>query len=46
MVATGSSPAYQVERVVTNQPSPSAVRLGPVTSSRLARTLTCSPCRR
>ena len=29
IVATGSSPAYQVLRVVTNQPSPSAVRFGP-----------------
>jgi nitrous oxidase accessory protein NosD len=49
VLAEGARPVFegcQVERVVTNQPSPSAVRLGPVTSSRLARTLTCSPCRR
>ena len=31
-----SPPHVQVLRVVTNQPSPSAVRLGPVTSSSLA----------
>ena len=43
MVATGSSPENQVLRVVTNQPSPSAVRLGPVTSRSLARTDSCSP---
>src|SRR6202165_1545261 len=41
--ATASVPTYQVLRVVTNQPSPSAVRLGPVTLSRLERTVTCSP---
>ena len=29
--ATASVPTYQVLRVVTNQPSPSAVRFGPVT---------------
>src|SRR5215468_2426853 len=34
--ATGSVPTYQVLRVVTNQPSPSAVRFGPVTPSRRA----------
>ena len=44
--ATTSVPTYQVLRVVTNQPSPSAVRFGPVTSSRLERTVTCSPGRR
>ncbi len=44
--ATGSSVTYQVLLVVTNQPSPSAVRFGPVTSSSTVRTLTCSPCRR
>ena len=43
MVATGSSAENQVLRVVTNQPSPSAVRFGPVTSSSLARTDSCSP---
>ena len=43
IVATGSPAENQVLRVVTNQPSPSAVRLGPVTSSRLARTDSCSP---
>ncbi len=43
---TASWPTYQVFRVVTNQPSPSAVRFGPVTLSRLDRMLTCSPCRR
>ena len=43
MVATGSSPENQVLRVVTNQPSPSAVRLGPATSRSLARTDSCSP---
>ena len=43
MVATGSSAENQVLRVVTNQPSPSAVRLGPVTSSSLAWTDSCSP---
>ena len=44
--ATASAPAYQVLRVVTNQPSPSAVRFGPVTPSRLERTVSCSPGRR
>src|SRR5215468_1001040 len=43
IVATGSSAEYQVLRVVTNQPSPSAVRLGPVTSRRAERTESCSP---
>ena len=43
MVATGSPAENQVLRVVTNQPSPSAVRFGPVTSSSLARTDSCSP---
>jgi hypothetical protein len=44
--ATGSVPTYQVFRVVTNQPSPSDVRFGPVMPSMTARTVTCSPCRR
>ncbi len=44
--ATGSSATYQVLLVVTNQPSPSAVRFGPVTSCSVVRTLTRSPCRR
>ena len=44
--ATGSPATYQVLRVVTNQPSPSAVRFGPVTSSSTVRTLTRSACRR
>jgi hypothetical protein len=44
--ATASVPTYQVLRVVTNQPSPSDVCFGPVTSCRLARTVTCSPGRR
>jgi len=43
MVATGSPAENQVLRVVTNQPTPSAVRLGPVTSRSLARTDSCSP---
>jgi hypothetical protein len=43
MVATGSPAENQVLRVVTNQPSPSTVRLGPVTSRSLARTVSCSP---
>src|SRR6266568_986336 len=46
IVATGSAATYQVLRVVTNQPSPSEVCFGPVTLSRLVRTVTCSPCRR
>src|SRR5215469_13262642 len=44
--ATGSSPEYQTFFVVTNQPSPSAVRLGPDTSVSSARTLSSSPSRR
>ena len=43
MVATGSLSENQVLLVVTNQPSPRAVRLGPVTSSSLPRTVSCSP---
>jgi hypothetical protein len=43
MAATGSPEENQVLRVVTNQPSPRAVRLGPVTSRSLARTVSCSP---
>src|SRR5262245_15113677 len=31
--ATGSSPTYQVDSVVTNHPSPRAVRFGPDTSA-------------
>ena len=46
MTATASSPEYQVLRVVTNQPSPSAVRLGPVTSVSSALTASRSPRRR
>ena len=46
IVATGSLPAYHVLIVVTNQPSPSDVRFGPVTLSSRDRTSTCSPCRR
>ena len=45
-MATGSVPAYHVLIVVTNQPSPSDVRFGPVTLSSRDRTSTCSPCRR
>ena len=45
MVATGSPAEVQVLRVVTNHPSPSAVRLGPVTSSSLDWTASCSPTR-
>ncbi len=45
-LATGSSPEYQTFLVLTNQPSPSAVRLGPVTSASPDRTLSSSPCRR
>ena len=45
MVATGSPAELQVLRVVTNHPSPSAVRLGPVTSSSLDWTASCSPTR-
>src|SRR5579872_1551479 len=37
MMATGSPAENQVLRVVTNQPSPRAVRLGPVTSRRRDR---------
>ena len=44
--ATGSSPEYQTFLVLTNQPSPSAVRFGPVTSASSERTLSSSPCRR
>ena len=43
MVATGSPAEVHVLLVVTNQPSPSAVRLGPVTSTRRAETASCSP---
>src|ERR1700689_5044262 len=43
IVATGSPEENQVLRVVTNQPSPSAVRLGPTTSGSLDRTDSCSP---
>ncbi len=43
MVATGSPAEVHVLRVVTNQPSPSAVRLGPVTSTSRAETASCSP---
>ncbi len=43
IVATGSPAANQVLRLVTNQPSPSAVRLGPVMSRSRARTDSCSP---
>ena len=43
MVATGSPEENQVLRVVTNQPSPRAVRLGPATSRSRARTDSCSP---
>ena len=46
MVATTSSPLDQVLRVVKNQPSPSAVRLGPVSPARLTRSASFSPCRR
>jgi hypothetical protein len=45
MVATSSPADVHVLRVVTNQPSPSAVRLGPVTSSSLDWTANCSPTR-
>jgi hypothetical protein len=45
IVATGSPAELQVLRVVTNHPSPSAVRFGPVTSSSLDRTDSCSPTR-
>ncbi len=45
IVATGSPAEIQVLRVVTNHPSPSAVRLGPVTSSSLDWTARCSPTR-
>ena len=45
MVATGSPSELQVLRVVTNHPSPSAVRLGPVTSSSLDWTARRSPTR-
>src|SRR5215469_6653986 len=44
--ATGSSSEYQTFLVVTNQPSPSAVCLGPDTSVSSARTLSSSPSRR
>lgn len=46
MEATGSSPEYQVERVVTNQPSPREVRFGPTTPSSRERTESSSPTRR
>ena len=43
IVATGSSPTNQVLSVVTNHPSPSAVRFGPTTSDSRLRTATSSP---
>ena len=46
MVATCSSPTRHTERVVTNQPSPTPVRLGPTTDSSRVVTPTCSPGRR
>src|SRR5437660_82441 len=43
IVATGSLSENQVLLVLTNQPSPRAVRLGPVTFRSLVRTVSCSP---